>query len=98
MTPDEMVDWALRLLQREISRQKIRKETQAFEQQKPELLRSYLGQYVAIHHGKVIDHDPNLRTLNARVFQKLGRTTVLHKKVIVEPEPELMVRSPRLER
>jgi len=95
---DEIVDRALLFYFRELQRQKMRKEIQAFERQKPELLKKYFGEYVAIHEGKVIDHDSDVRTLNQRVFKRLGRTTVLHKLVTDEPERELMIRSPRLVR
>lgn len=97
VNPDEIVDQALRHYLRELRRQKLRREQQAFEQQKNELLAEYFGEYVAIHEGQVIDHDRDLRTLNSRVFKKLGRTTVLHKKVTDEPEQDIMLRSPRLE-
>lgn len=82
-----------------ISREsKIRAEREAFERQYTALLADYANQYVALHHGQVIDHDPNLRTLHLRVFTKLGHTTVLLKKVTKEPERELVFRSPRFER
>jgi hypothetical protein len=58
----------------------------------------YLGQYVAIHQGEVIDHDADLRTLHLRVFERLGHTPVLLKQVTNRPERELVFRSPRLER
>ncbi len=95
--PDEIVDRALRHYLREMRRQKLRREQQAFEQQKTELLTKYFGEYVAMHEGKVIDHDRDLRVFNSRVFKRLGRTTVLHKKVMDEPERDIMFRSPRLE-
>ncbi len=95
--PNEIVDRALRRYLREMQRQKLRREQQAFEQQKKELLANYFGEYVAIHEGKVIDHDRDLRTLNSRVFKRFGRTTVLHKKVTDQPEQDIMFHSPRLE-
>ena len=82
-----------------ISREaKIRAERKAFERQHATLLANYANQYVALHNGQVIDHDPDLRTLHLRVFAQLGRTTVLLKKVTKEPERELVFRSPRFER
>ncbi len=94
---DEIVDRALRRYLRDMQQQKLRREQQAFEQQKMDLLAKYFGEYVAIHEGKVIDHDRDLRTLNSRVFKKFGRTTVLHKKVTDKPDLDIMFRSPRLE-
>jgi hypothetical protein len=79
-------------------RRKIEAESSAFEAMKPQLLGKYAGQYVAIHNGKLIDHDPDLRTLHLRVYKKHGRTPVLLKQVLAGPERELTIRSPRLER
>lgn len=76
-------------------RAKIRVEREAFEQQHATLLANYPNQYVAVHNGQVIDHDPDLRTLHLRIFGRLGHTTVLLKKVTKEPERELVFRSPR---
>jgi len=94
----EIVNRALRRYLREMGRQKIRRELQAFEQQRAQLLENYLGYYVAIHEKKVIDQDVDLRALNQRVFKKMGRTPVLHKKVTDEPERDIVIRNPRLER
>lgn len=100
---DAFIDQALRAyltrVPAKISREaKIRAEREAFEQQHAALLANYANQYVALHHGQVIDHDPDLRTLHLRVFAQLGHTTVLLKKVTKEAERELVFRSPRFER
>jgi hypothetical protein len=60
---------------------KIRQETEAFKAQHQELLATYPGQYIAMHQGNVIDHDADLRTLHLRVYQQVGHTPVLLKKV-----------------
>ncbi len=78
--------------------EKIQSERAAFEQQRDGLLNTYPGQYVAIHEGRVMDHDPNLRALHLRVFEHLGHTPVLLKQVTGKPEREWLFRSPRLER
>ena len=95
---ESIVDKALRYYLAQLRREKIKIEREAFEQQKPALLAQYLGEYVAVHEGQVIDHDPDLRTLHLRVFTHLGHTPVLLKQVTAEPERELMFRSPRFER
>ena len=76
-----------------MARKKIRAETKAFEQQREMLLTNYLGQYVAVHDGQVIDHDPDLLTLHLRVVERLGDIAVLLKKVTTKPERDLVVRS-----
>jgi hypothetical protein len=81
-----------------MGRKKIQSETKAFLAQYETLQAKYLGQYVAMHEGKVIDHDVDLRTLHLRVYERVGYTPVLLKQVTVEPERELVFRSPRLDR
>lgn len=76
----------------QIQREKIRTETEAFNAQVKMLRAKYAGQYVAIHQGKVIDHDSDLRTLHLRVYEQVGRTPVLLKQVTDEPERELVFR------
>ena len=92
------VDRALRSYLAQFDREKIRAEMKAFEQLRGTLLAQFQGEYVAIHEGQVIDHDPHLRTLHLRVFARLGHTVVLLKRVTDEPERELVFRSPRFER
>ena len=92
---EAIVDKALRSYVAQFRREKIRAETEAFNQQRKILLTKYLDQYVAIHNGQVIDHDQDLRTLHLRVFDRLGHTPVLLKQVTQEPERELVFRSPR---
>lgn len=79
-------------------RKKIQSETEAFVTQYEILLAKYLGQYVAMHEGKVIDHDVDLRTLHLRVYERVGYTPVLLKQVTAELERALVLRSPRLDR
>ncbi len=98
VSPEVFVDQALRIYIAQFRYEKIRAETEAFNQQREKLLAKYPGQYVAIHNGQVIDHDPDLRTLHLRVFERLAYTPVLLKRVTNKPERELMFRSPRFER
>ena len=92
------VEEAVRSYLSQFRREKIRTETEAFNRQYGNLLKKYRGQYVAIHNGQVVAHDPNLRTLHLRVHQKLGPVPVLLKQVTDQPERVLQFRSPRLER
>ena len=90
---EAFVDKALRTYLAQFQREKIRAETEAFDQQIRNLLAQYPEQYVAVHNGQVIDHDQNLRTLHLRVFEQLGHTPVLLKKVTDKPDRELVFRS-----
>lgn len=78
--------------------EKLEAEMTAFQSQLPALLASYSDQYVAIHDGQVIDHDADLRTLHSRVYARMGSVPILLQKVTATPEPDVLVRSPRLER
>ncbi len=77
---------------------KIREESEAFILQHTELLQQYEGQIVAIHDGKVVDHDADKRTLFHRVRTRWGDTPILIREVTSAPIREIMIRSPRLER
>ncbi len=92
------VEKAVRTYLGQMRQEKIRTETEAFNEQYDMLKANYAGQYVAVHQGKVIDHDTDIRSLHLRVYEQLGRTPVLLKQVMDEPERELHFRSPRLER
>lgn len=81
----------------QFGREKIAKENEAFEAMHAELLAKYRGQYVAIHNGQVVEHAPDLRSLHAKVFARFGYTPILHRQVTDEPEPDVIIRSPRLE-
>ncbi len=96
--PEVIVDKALRSYLTQLRREKIRAESEAFERQLSVLLTRYRDEYVAVHEGQVIDHDPDLRTLHLRVFAQLGHTPVLLRKVTEETERELVFRSPRFQR
>ncbi len=92
------VEKAIQAYLMQMRREKIEAETDAFNAQYEKLRENYSGYYVAVHQGKVIDHDLDLRTLHLRVYEQVGRTPVLLKQVTNEPERELTFRSPRLER
>jgi hypothetical protein len=95
---DELINAAVSQYLAQIRQRKIQAESRAFDAMKADLLLKYPGEYVAVHNGQVIDHDPDLRTLHLRVYEKYGRTPVLLKQVLAGPERELVIRSPRLER
>jgi hypothetical protein len=93
------IENAVRTYITRLHRDKIREENEAFMTQHEALQAAYPGRYVAMHQGKVIDHDADLRTLHLRVYQRVGHTPVLLKKVTgVTLSRELVFRSPRLQR
>ncbi len=60
-------------------------EQQAFERQKPQLLRRYPGQFVAIYGGRMVDHDKEAEALAGRLFAKLGDVPFLIARVEKRP-------------
>jgi predicted transcriptional regulator len=92
------IDKAVRQYIAQLRQEKIRAESLAFDAQVETLASQYPNQYVAMHHGEVIDHDPDIRALHLRIFARMGHTPVLLKKVNPTPQQELTFRSPRFER
>lgn len=51
----------------ELNRRKISEETRTYRQQHEQLKASYLGQYIAMFQGKVVDQDEDFQVLHQRV-------------------------------
>lgn len=94
---ETLVDQALRAYLAQRRQEEIRAEMEAFDRQRAALLARHKGQYVAMYGGQVVDHDPNLRALHLRVFERFGHAPVLLRQVLEEPEREIVFRSPRVE-
>jgi len=95
---EELVETAVRAYLRKMEREKIKAEAEAFHSMHAKLAEKYLGQYVAIHGGKVVDNDEDFQMLHSRVRQRFGRQPVLLRQVKSEPERVLTFRSPQFER
>lgn len=76
----------------------MEKEVAAFEKLHTTLVERYLGEYVAIHQGQVIDHDNNQIALVDRVECTYPNKVVLIRQVQQQLPPPLIIRSPRLVR
>jgi hypothetical protein len=79
------------------SDEKIEAEVLAFERMHETLKEQYLGQFVAVHNGQVVDADADFETVFLRVQAHFGRIPILIRHVSKEPAVELHFRSPRLE-
>jgi ferric iron reductase protein FhuF len=97
VTADELTARALSSYLDRLEWDKLQYELDAFQSQLPTLMATYPDQYVAVHEGQVIDHDPDLRTLHSRVYARMGDIPVLLQRVVATPAPEILVRSPKLE-
>ena len=79
-------------------RAKIHVEAEAWRSM-PEAARSqYYGQFVAVHQGQVIDHDPDRLQLYRRVRRQWGDTPVLMTPADAPHPREFRMFSPRLDR
>ena len=70
-------------------------EEAAYEIQHKELLEQFAGEYVAIHKGKLVDHDADEMDLYRRIDKRYPHNVVLMKKVEKSPEKVFHFRSPR---
>lgn len=78
-----------------ISDEAFERERGAFLTMHTQLVQKYVGQYAAIYHGELIDHDIDLANLMERIDQTYPDTFVLVRKVEVKPERTYYFRSPR---
>lgn len=61
----------------ELDRRKISEESQVYQQRHAELRAQYLGRYIAMHDGQVVDHDNDFVALRQRVHQQFGHSPVM---------------------
>ncbi len=83
---DEILAEAVRLYLWEQERQKVEQESVAYRRRHAQIKTQYLGQFVAIHKGQVVDHDPEFTALRRRIRQRYGHTPVMI--TLVEELPE----------
>jgi hypothetical protein len=75
----------------------VARERAAFITLHPRLLEQYKGQHVAIHGGRVVDHDVDSVALSLRVYNRYPHEFVWIAPVTSQPVEEWAVRSPRFE-
>jgi len=95
---EDLVSEALQRYLWEVKERKIDREMEAYRAMHAELKQRFLGEYVAIHNGELVDHDADRRALSRRVRQKYESVAVLITPVKEEPEREFLMLSPRFER
>lgn len=93
-TLDELVNEAVKYYLLDQQRQKIDQEIVAYQRMHPELWRSIPGQWVAVHHGNVVDQDEDRVALYQRVRAEHGRTPVLIRQVTPQVTEEIWMRTP----
>jgi Arc/MetJ family transcription regulator len=83
---DRILTDALRRYLWELDRRRISEESQRYQQRHAELKTQYLGQYIAMHVGQVVDHDSDSVALRQRVRQQFRNTPVMI--ILVEEDAE----------
>lgn len=78
-------------------RVQMNRNVAAYHALHPQLAKNYLGQYVAIYQGRLVDHDADAIVLLQRVRAKYSGQVVLRRKVEPVAEREITVRHPRIE-
>ena len=71
-------------------------EKRAFEAMREQLLSEYEGRYVAIHKGRVVDHDSDKLRLGLRVYRQFGYQPIYVQLVTREEIPAKRIASPKL--
>lgn len=74
----------------------IEQEQQVFAARHQEFLALYPGETIAIHTGKVIDHDVDRVALSRRIRGQYGNQPIFMAPVLPEPIQTMQTRSPRL--
>lgn len=85
-TPEALAEQAIQHYLWQETHQKMQEEVEAFGTMEAELLPKYADQYVAIHQGQVVDHDPDQFKLYYRIEEAYPHEPVLIQKVLPEPE------------
>lgn len=78
------------------NRPKMLRERAAYEALHASLLPDYLGQYVAIYQGQLLDADPDVMALDERVRSQYPDEVIMVTKVEQETQRTLHFHSPTL--
>jgi len=91
---NEIVNEAVEHYLLERQRAKLDTEVSAYEAMHVELKQKYLGQWVALHDQRLVDHDSDGLALYWRIRARYGRTSVLIRQVTEQPVEEAWIRTP----
>lgn len=92
-----VVDAALQQYTYRQRQEKIARERQWYETHYAEISKTYLGQYIGIHNGRILDHDADGTTLSKRLRQEYGRIAIAIIQVQNSAEPPIVqIRSPKI--
>jgi len=91
---NDLVNEAVERYLRERQQVKLDQEILAYEAMHAELRQKYLGQWVAVHEQKLVDHDSDGSALYRRIRARYGQTSVLLRQVTDQPVEEVWLRTP----
>jgi hypothetical protein len=74
---------------------KWRREQRAFRQLLPELLRTHLGEFVAIHEGRVVESGVEKIDVARRAYERFGYIPIFISRVVTDPPAPVRIPSPR---
>lgn len=74
---------------------KWRREQLAFRQLLPELLRTHLGEFVAIHEGRVVESGVDKIEVARRAYERFGYIPIFISRVDAGPPAPVRIPSPR---
>ena len=94
---EQVLELAVRRYFDAIEQEAIHDETEAFWGMYEQLRAQYIGQYVALYQGSVVDHDADVSRLEQRVRERFGLLPVLIAPVEPAPPRELQWRGGRVE-
>ena len=93
----EIFSEAVRRYLWELDRRKISEESGHYRQRHTELKVEFMGQYIAMLNGQVVDHDADFQILRQRIRQRFDRTPVMITMVEEDAEPTLVRHGFRME-
>jgi len=87
---ETVVEDALTGYLREQRHRLLLQEMERFRAQHEQLKKQYLGEFVGLYNGNVLDHDPDGGTLYNRLRQQYGDLPILIVEVTQMPEQEFV--------
>ncbi len=94
---EQVLETAVRRYFDVMEQEAIHDETEAFWAMYRQLRAQYIGQYVALYQGRVVDHDVDVSRLDQRVRERFGLLPVLIAPVEPAPPREMQWRGGRME-
>ena len=82
----EALELGLPLLETADTTPELEREAESFRQMHPTWREQYVGEYVAVYQGRLVDHDPVFETLLERIDEKFPTEFVLIRPLLDEPE------------